>query len=146
MIKRSLSVILAIIITLSCMTALMVPTAAVETPTGTAIDSLDDITDLTADYYLSADIGSADALNTISVGDAENAFTGTLDGNGKTIYTSVPVFALLGAGAEVKNLTTRGSISVSEPGYNTWVNAGAIAAAATGAFTVTDCTNYVSIG
>ena len=145
MFKKTLSVVLSMLMVLSCMTALIVPAAAVETPTGTAIDSLDDITDLTADYYLSADIGSAEALNSITVGDAENAFTGTLDGNGKTIYTSVPVFTLLGAGAEVKNLTVRGEISVSEIGHNDWLNGGAIANAATGAFTITGCTNYVNI-
>ena len=139
MFKKTLSVILSMLMVLSCMTALIVPTAAVETPTGTAIDSLDDITDLTADYYLTADIGSADALNAISVGDNENAFTGTLNGNGKTIYTSVPVFALLGAGSKVTNLTVKGSISASNE------NVGAVSKNVSGSITLTSIVNEASI-
>ena len=61
------------------------PTATVN-PQGQAINSAEEFAAMAADgtYYLAADI-------TLTATYAE-AFTGTFDGNGKTITTSVPVF------------------------------------------------------
>lgn len=135
--KKSISIILALIMTLSCMTTLALPTFATGTaPVGTGIDSLDDITDLTADYYLTSAIGTPDAPNATTISDA---FTGTLDGNGKTIYTSVPVFDTLGEGAEVKSLTIKGDITAANE------NTGALVKDVTGSITLTGVTNDADI-
>lgn len=134
--KKSLSFLLALMLVLSCMTALPLPVVALDSPTGTPITSLDAITDLTADYYLNADIGTAETPNTVSIPDA---FTGTLDGNGKTIYTSVPVFAVLGEGATVKNLTLKGSITAADE------NVGALVKEVSGSITLEAVTNEVNI-
>ena len=114
MIKKSLSIVLAALLTLSCMSAMLF-TASAETysPAGTGISSLSQITDLTGKYYLTADIGSASALSSAQV---PSGFTGTLDGKDTsgtvhTIYTSVPVFVQLGEGATVKNLILDGAIT-----------------------------------
>lgn len=134
--KKSLSFLLALMIVLSCMTALPLPVVALDSPTGTPITSLDEITDLTAAYYLNADIGTAETPNTVSIPDA---FTGTLDGNGKTIVTSVPVFAVLGEGATVRNLTLKGAITAADE------NVGALVKNVSGSITLADVTNEVSI-
>lgn len=140
MFKKSLSIILALLMTLSCMTALALPAVAADTPTGTPIDSLDDIEDYAGDYYLTTHIGSEDVPNETTV---TTEFTGTLDGNGCTIYTSVPLFETIGAGTTIKNLTVAGNLSFD----NTTANSGygVFAKQATGAFTMTDCTNYADV-
>ena len=133
MFKKCLSMLLAIVMTLSCMTAVAIDAVATDaTPTGTPITSLSQISDKAGDYYLATDIVSNNT--TVS-----GTFTGTLDGNGKTITTSVPLFNDLGAGAEVKNLTTAGTLTTTE------VNYGVVAKTATGAFTMTNCTNNANI-
>ncbi len=62
---------------------------------GDGITSLSEITDLTGSYVLGGNITG----NTVTV----SGFTGTLDGNGYSIETSVPLFDIL-SGATVKNL------------------------------------------
>ena len=110
MFKKSLSIVLAVLMVLSCMSAMLfTASATTTTPEGTGISDLSDIAnDLTGKYYLTADIGSADELSEYQV---PAGFTGTLDGNGNTIYTSVAVFTELGAGATIKNLTIDGTIT-----------------------------------
>ena len=86
-------------------------------PEGTAVNTADDFAKMTADgkYYLAADITIDKTY--------EASFTGTFDGNGKTITTSVPVFAQFNGTA--KNVTVAGSINVTAGEY-----AGAFAIAA----------------
>ena len=71
-------------------------------PEGTAINNAEEFAAMAADgkYYLAADI----ELNATYL---EN-FIGTLDGNGKAITTSVPVFDQLNG--TIKNLTVKGYI------------------------------------
>lgn len=164
--RKILSVLLAALLVIMFIPAL--PISATEELQGTGITSISEISDLTADYYLSADIGSDDAPNATTLG----TFTGTLDGNGHAITTSVPLFEALGTGAAVKNLTINGSVSVSTSADNTVgiltktisgttaltnvVNnaslsvtagkatncyVGGLAATATAAVTLTDCVN-----
>ncbi len=78
-------------------------------PEGTAINTADDFAKMTADgnYYLAADITIDKTY--------EASFTGTFDGNGKTITTSVPVFAQFNGTA--KNVTVAGSIAIAEGEY-----------------------------
>lgn len=54
-------------------------------------------------YYLAADITVSETY--------ADLFTGTLDGNGKTITTSVPLFAMFGG--TVKNVTLEGAVSLA---------------------------------
>lgn len=111
MFKKSLSVILALLMLVSCMST-MVFSAGAETysPVGTGIASLDDITDMEGSYYLTADISVSETF--------AETFKGTIDGkdtNGNihTITASVPVFKTLGAGATVKNLKLAGTITTT---------------------------------
>lgn len=102
--KKIISVALA----LSMIASLFVMgISAAYTPEGTAITDAAGFAAMTADgkYYLANDI-TVDATY-------EGTFAGTLDGNGKTITTSVPVFATLGS-ATVKNLKLAGEISIDE--------------------------------
>ena len=101
--------IVSIILVLSMIASLGIAmgVSAAYTPEGTAITNAAEFAAMTVDgkYYLSNDI-------TIDATYAET-FAGTLDGNGKTITTSVPVFATLGS-ATVKNLKLAGEINISE--------------------------------
>ena len=98
--KRSLSLILAILLTLSCLVVGASVTASAETPEGTGINDLSALNGSSGTFYLTENI---------TVSESVASFSGTLDGNGKTITTSVPVFAAL-SGATVKNLTIAGTI------------------------------------
>ncbi len=69
----------------------LVPVFTYAAPEGTGIDSLDKITDLTGKYYLTKDI----TVETTLAGE----FTGTFDGNGKTVTVKAAMFA------SVKNAT-----------------------------------------
>ena len=75
-------------------------------PEGTAINNAEEFAAMAADgnYYLAADI----ELNATY---SEN-FVGTLDGNGKVITTSVPVFDQVNG--TVKNLTLKGYVDVAD--------------------------------
>ena len=107
--------ILCIILALSTLASILVfgavatngaETGKVEegyTPEGTAVTSAADFAAMTADgkYYLANDI-TVDATYA-------NAFTGTFDGNGKTVTTTAPLFSAL-AGT-VKNVTVNATIA-----------------------------------
>ena len=73
------------------------------TPEGTGIASLAEATDPAGKYYLTADITVTATI--------ETAFTGTIDGNGKTITVSVPMFADFGG--TFKNAVIKGAIDES---------------------------------
>lgn len=140
MFRKTPSVLLALVITLSCMMAMIVPAVAdTYTPEGTVIDSWDDITDVSGKYYLTTDI-------TVTTSSAIN-FKGVLDGkdqNGTvhTITTSVPLFTQLDAGVTIKNLKTTGTITVTLAA-NTMV--GTLATKANGAVNLINCTNDANI-
>ena len=100
--------IISIALALSMLASLIVMSvSAAYTPEGTAITSAAEFAAMAADgkYYLANDI-TVEATY-------EGVFAGTLDGNGKTITTSVPVFATLGS-ATVKNLKLAGEIAIDE--------------------------------
>ncbi len=101
--KKITSMILSLCMILAIVATMGISVAAA--PEGTAINSAADFAAMAADgkYYLNADI-TLDATYA-------NEFTGTLDGNGKTITVSAPAFDKL-AGT-VKNLTIKGAIDVS---------------------------------
>ena len=110
--KRTLSIILCLVMVLSlvAVSAYAAPNAdeigkvaSGYTPEGTGIDSLDKITDPAGKYYLTKDVTAGATLT------AE--FKGTLDGNGKTITVSAPIFDKL-AGT-VKNLVIKGAVDTS---------------------------------
>ena len=110
--RKTLSLIISVLMIVSLLSVGM---SAAE---GTAINNAEEFKSMAADgtYYLAADI-TIDASY-------EAEFTGTLDGNGKTVTVSAPMFAQMNG--TVKNLTTVGAITVSEG------NVGAVAAKAIG--------------
>ena len=110
--RKTFSLILSVIMVLSLFT---VGAFAAE---GTAINSTEDFKNMTADgkYYLAADI----TVNATYAGE----FTGTFDGNGKTVTVSVPMFEKVKG--TVKNLNVKGAINADS-------NAGAVAISAEGA-------------
>ena len=98
--RKTLSLVISVIMVVSL---LSVGVFAAE---GTAINNADDFKNMAADgvYYLAADI----TVDTTY----ETDFVGTLDGNGKTVTVSVPMFKQMNG--TVKNLTVVGSVTVSE--------------------------------
>ncbi len=111
--KKALSIIMAIamILSMSMISVyaediILIAPAPTATE-GTAITNADEFAAMAVDgkYYLANDI-------TISATYASD-FAGVLDGNGKTITTSVPVFAVLGS-ATIKNLKLAGEIVIDE--------------------------------
>ena len=131
--RRILSLVLAVITLVTTLTGVgLVPTFATEA--STEISSAAEFAAITdGSYKLTADID----LTAIDFTTIES-FTGTLDGNGKTVTTSKPLFGTLGG--EVKNLTLNGAIS-SEA-----TNAvGALASAAGAALVLDGITNNVAI-
>lgn len=74
-------------------------------PDGTAVATAEDFAAMTADgkYYLSADIAITESYS--------GSFTGTFDGNGHTVTTTVPLF--LNLDGTVKNLIIDGAITDS---------------------------------
>ena len=96
--KKTLSVILTL-----CMLLGLCSFSVAAAPEGTAITDAAGFAamDPAGTYYLANDI-------TISEPYAQ-AFTGTLDGNGKTVTVSQPMFANFGG--KIKNLTVEGSIT-----------------------------------
>ena len=138
--KRTLSIILCLVMVMSlvAVSAYAAPTATEVgkvatgyTPEGTGIDSLDKITDPAGKYYLTKDITVSASYTT--------EFTGTLDGNGKAITVSAPVFEKL-AGT-VKNVVLKGAIDTSANA----VQVGALAAQVSGASVVTNVKNEASV-
>ena len=92
-------------------------------PEGTAIRTAEEFAAMTADgkYYLAADV-------TLTASYAA-AFSGTLDGNGKTVTLSAPMFLTLN-GATVKNLKTVGQIDYADYAVENAMHVGAVAAVA----------------
>ena len=94
------------------------------TPEGTAISSAAEFAAMSADgkYYLAADITISATWNAgtavSTTYSANTPFTGTFDGNGHTVTTTVPLFATLEG--TVKNLTVEGEIA-SRSGHNSAV-------------------------
>lgn len=105
--KKSVSLVLAMLLILSCLFGGAALTASAEAE-GTGIANLSALEGSNGTFYLTADVGSAENPVTTTVA----AFSGTLDGNGYTVYTSVPLFAALN-GATVKNLTVEGTVTVT---------------------------------
>ena len=97
--KKTLSLILAICTILSICSF-----SVAAAPEGTAISSAAEFAAMAADgkYYLANDI-------TLDATYAET-FKGTLDGNGKTVTVSAPMFATL-ENATIKNLNVEGAIA-----------------------------------
>ncbi len=72
----------------------------------------DYFTDATAFEKTEADgVTTYKLLKDITVGKTCDLFAGVLDGNGKTVTTSVPLFAILDSGTVVQNLTIAGAIN-----------------------------------
>ena len=108
--KKTLSIILALVMIISMSMisvyaedVLLIAPNPNSAPEGTAITSAAEFAAMAADgkYYLANDI-TIDAPY-------EAAFTGTLDGNGKTVTISQPMF--VNFGGTIKNLTVAGSIT-----------------------------------
>ena len=129
--KRKLSVILASLLAVAMVFVIPLAIFAGDTsygignvdngytPEGISINNAEDFANMSADgnYYLAADIE-------ISATYAAD-FTGTLDGNGKTVTVSAPLFKNLKG--TVKNLKIAGTVNVSD------YDAGALAQRANGA-------------
>ncbi len=105
--KRTISVLLVLAMMLAGVLA-MIPASAA-TPEGTAINSADDFAkmEVTGKYYLAQDI-TITAANPVK-------FTGTFDGNGKTITLSGANAAFSEVnGATIKNLIIAGDVVKEE--------------------------------
>ena len=133
LLRKLISVALAVFMILAMMTGVFTTTVAAAdadgsvplgyTPEGAAINSAEDFAAMVADgkYYLAADI-------TITASYATE-FTGTFDGNGKTVTVSAPMFANLN-GATVKNLKTVGQIDYATYAVENKLDTGAVAGVA----------------
>ena len=124
--RKILALVLSVmmLMTLCCFA---LPVSAAE---GTPINTAEEFAAMAADgtYYLNADI-------TISASYA-TPFTGTLDGNGKTVTVSAPMFRELNG--TVKNLTINGNITAND-------YAGSVAALSTTGCIVENVINNASI-
>jgi hypothetical protein len=107
--KKTLSIIMAIamILSMSMISVyaedILLIAPAPSAPEGTAITSAAEFAamDPAGTYYLANDITIAEPYAT--------AFTGTIDGNGKTVTISVPMF--VDFGGKIKNLTLEGAVT-----------------------------------
>ena len=107
--KKTLSIIMAIamILSMSMISVyaedILLIAPAPSAPEGTAITSAAEFAamDHAGTYYLANDITIAEPYAT--------AFTGTIDGNGKTVTISVPMF--VDFGGKIKNLTLEGAVT-----------------------------------
>ncbi len=127
--------IIAIMLTLVMVLA-VVPVIASAAPEGTGIASLSEITDMAGKYYLTADI-TVDATVT-------EEFTGTLDGNGKTVTVTAPMFAKIN-GATVTNFKVKGTLDNThgiDVGKHNFV--AAVAVVASGKSTLKDIVSDVN--
>ena len=134
--RKTLSIILCVMMLLSACSFAISTSAA---PEGTAINTADefmamvstpaDATEPTAKYYLASDI-------TLAATYAE-PFWGILDGNGKTLTVTNPVFADFSG--EVSNLTIKGEI------YYTDADAAGFAVASSRGYKATKVTNNANV-
>lgn len=91
--------------------------------------------------YASSEVTLLKNVDASALAASLSAFSGTLNGGGCTVSgLSVALFDSLADGATVTDLTLGGAITKDAAG-----NYGALANTASGAVTVTDCTNNVSI-
>ena len=125
--KKTFSFLLALIMVLSICSF-----SVAAAPEGTAISSAAEFAAMAADgkYYLANDI-------TLDATYAET-FKGTLDGNGKTVTASAPIFAAI-EGATIKNLTVAGAIDGAA------ADTAAVAVNAAGAVAFENITNKAAI-
>ena len=125
--KKTLSIILTL-----CMVLGLCSFSVAAAPEGTAITDAAGFAAMAADgkYYLANDI-------TLEASYAET-FKGTLDGNGKTITVSAPIFAAI-EGATIKNLNVAGAIDGAA------ADTAAVAVTAAGAVTLEGIVNKASI-
>ncbi len=139
--------LLAVIVCMMMIVAMLpmgVVTAS-DTPSGTAITSAAEFAAMDADgaYYLANDITLIETY--------ANEFTGTFDGNGKTITTSVPVFGNV-TDAVIRNFTVSGdsaittgmNVEASKQTEKAGLAVGAVACTATNS-TFRNLTNNVSV-
>lgn len=112
--KKTLSIILCLVMVLSLVAVSISAApkadsvgkvAASYKPEGTGIASLAEITDPAGKYYLTKDITVTETFAT--------EFTGTFDGNGKTITTSVALFNKVN-NATIKNIIVKGEINLGD--------------------------------
>ncbi len=125
--KKTLSIILAI-----CTVLALCSFTVAAAPEGTAVSSAAEFAAMAADgkYYLANDI----TLDASYAG----TFKGTLDGNGKTITVSAPIFTAID-GATIKNFTVAGAIN------GAGADTAAVAVTASGAVSFADITSKVAI-
>ena len=125
--KKTLSIVLALLMILSICSF-----SVAAAPEGTAVSTAAEFAAMAADgkYYLANDI----TLDATYAG----PFKGTLDGNGKTLTVSAPIFAAI-EGATIKNLTVAGAID------GAGADAAAVAVTAAGAVTFADIISKVTI-
>ena len=131
--KRTISILVIVAMMLASVLAL-VPVSAAEAPAGTAINSAADFAamDAAGTYYLATDITLTEMYSKAN-------FTGTLDGNGKTITLSgIPTAIKEMKGATVSNLNLVVDYTFAASGAG-----GALAHWANGTFTnITVTANY----
>lgn len=115
--KKTLSIILCLVMVLSLVAVSISAAPKADkvgqvasgyTPEGTGIASLAEITDPAGKYYLTKDITVSETFAT--------EFTGTFDGNGKTITTSVALFNKV-KDATIKNIIVKGEINLTDKGF-----------------------------
>jgi hypothetical protein len=125
--KKTFSIVLALLMILSICSF-----SVAAAPEGTAISSAAEFAAMAADgkYYLANDI----TLDATYAG----PFKGTLDGNGKTLTVSAPIFAAID-GATIKNLTVAGAIDGAA------ADTAAVVVNAAGAVTLESITNKATI-
>ena len=147
--KKTLGILLAVCLLLGAVMAMPAAAAdAIEISTADQLLKLMNQDGYTwdADYVLTADISMEDKAVT-PIGTATAPFTGTFDGNGKTIsdYTLaladaeyVGFFGHAGTGAQIKDLTLSGSVTGKK-------YVGGIVGYADGGVTVSGCTNNCEV-
>ena len=125
--KKTIAIVMALLMILSICSF-----SVAAAPEGTAISSAAEFAAMAADgkYYLANDI----TLDATYAG----PFKGTLDGNGKTLTVSAPIFAAI-EGATIKNLTVAGAIDGAA------ADTAAVAVTAAGAVTLEGIVNKAAI-
>ncbi len=113
--KKTLSIILAAVMVLSMLVVIPM-TAAADEPAGTAINSEAEFLamDPAGTYYLAQDIELTLSYGIPTEGTKPVAFTGTFDGNGKTVTISTNGLFLRAENATIKNVIINGDIAVDE--------------------------------
>ena len=131
--KKTISLVLALLMVLSICSF-----SVAAAPEGTAVSSAAEFAAMAADgkYYLANDI----TLDATYAG----PFKGTLDGNGKTLTVSAPMFASV-ENATIKNLTVIGAITYTVAAGEIAPDAAAVATKAVGTVTFENIINKADI-